>query len=407
MVPFDASQHIQGIAQGVQNAMPGIQAAMPGDENIQQFINEFQQRRQAGEPKESIMADLLPKVKAMAMAPTPQVPNAGGQSDLGMVNGTPALGPQGALAAPVAAGPNTMAGPPSQPPIPQMPAPAPQTPGIAQTAAAPQAPIQQPMQPRMMPPMPQTTPQQGPGVSPTDQSYQSNSNNRMVMPASMLEQPTAEPYTEKPQIDLMRNPQMQTSTEPGRAPSNTSMNRGQQERAMQGIQQIKSMEARDAAQSFKYSKQEQDASLKGLKLLVDAKRNDQKFMMELENLKLAIEGQDTGKQKFIIDMFMKNHMNEADNAAGIQKSRIAASRARSSGGAAKYPPEMQDVRRFYLEARAHQQKLETSFAKGSNPEAYNTAKRKEEEWRKKYNKVAAKFGYPEIDENYAPDETEE
>jgi hypothetical protein len=84
MIPYDATSHIQGFAQGIKDAMPGIQTAIdrgkPGDENIQRYLNMYAERAAKGEPKASILADLVPSFQKdmLAQQNQPTAPNAMG-----------------------------------------------------------------------------------------------------------------------------------------------------------------------------------------------------------------------------------------------------------------------------------------------------------------------------------------
>jgi hypothetical protein len=202
---------------------------------------------------------------------------------------------------------------------------------------------------------------------------------------------------------------MQTATTP--APPPKLMNRGQQARAMEGIKAFEAADARKAGMDFKYSKQDTDNTLKTLKLIMQSKQGDEKFDKEIEEMRLATKGQSLGMQKYIIDKQLALWMNEADNAAGITRSRISASRPRSGGSGFKMPPELNVIHKAYNEARSKiqsEKSLAAQMGRQVDPAKIKKFKNEEKYWKDQWDEKRKPYPQmPDMPSDYVEAPTEE
>lgn len=419
-IPWDPTQHIQGISAGVKDAMPGIQAAVEsgqsGDANIEAFLNEYTRRREAGEPAESITTDLLGMLKS-GKSPLQQPQFNNQVPTVGVQDGRPALGPQGGL--------NTPLSQPAQGSF------NPSVSGQQQPQQGLQAAASQPIQQFQSGAVNQPT-----GINAMGGGFGGNTI-RGVTPADALamQQRNAigakapEPtyadsvgdYTDAmgaigvdakdanamlqvktgtaAPISLNRKPAaMETAV--NQSPMPKYRTRGEQDREMANIAKIESMDSKRAGLNMKALKQEQDSQLKAIKSMIDLRKNDATFMAKVEELALRTKGMDAEQQRFVVGQFLLAEQNAAKNQLYSERTRVAGiSASRPRAGDNKMPPQLRDLRDRYFEARGKIGQAHNGGFARTNPGLMAQHKADEKKAREDFNKMAQSMGWPPIDEN--------
>lgn len=329
-VPWDPTQHIQGIAQGLQSANQGIQDMMPGDEITQGIIDGYLKRRNAGIPKETAMseslAELTQRSHGGSQMPTPNTP------DVGMQNGVPALGTPGQIAPTPeqpSSPPNSFTGmtpqglsnPSTQMQAPAAPAPAP---------AAPQTPMQPGglQEAAMGAPMPSSAPPSAIPEMPVGADNMGTKTVQVPSQGSAIPSP-AEYATDMPSPGAARMVERPTKV--------SLMNRGQQNRAMSAIAQADGMDSKTNTLQLK----EKRLLLDTTKALLNSERLTKKDIAEVQ---LKMEGLDQKGQIEVLRMYIQMKQNEAKNGLQSERNDIA---RKKSAGSSKMPWELKNALDLY------------------------------------------------------------
>lgn len=382
MIPYDATNHIQGISQGIGNATPALVEAgkrnAPGNPDLEAFINnsmdDYVKRRQAGEPKESILQDYLTKMKSMQYPnATQQVPSVGANA------GVPSLGTPDMSAA-TNTPPNSFNGsgmlqsfqnPPaggiSGNATPQSASPSPDMGGLPSINNQPV-----PIPNNTMNGSNMTLDRPGiPGSAPYEQSQQ---------------EPI--PYEETPKIDLTA----------GRESGNMSTGHGslippmrtraQQEEAMGDIERMNKVTNSQDSLDIKKYKLEQQAQ-------VEIMKNMRLTKNDAAELQTKIAGLDLKAQTIVIDMWLKQKAMEQKFKLGNDRNDIARTKA---AGSAKMPPELKDVKDTYkFHANEYAKYVASGTAEDLNPNMKRKLLLAKENARNAFNKRAIELGYDPID----------
>ena len=422
-IPWDPTQHIQGISAGVKDAMPGIQAAIeagqPGDANIEAFLNEYTRRRESGEPAESITTDLIGMLKSGKSPMQPQQFNNQVPA-VGVQDGRPALGPQGGLNTPLSQPAQGSFNPAvsgqQQPPIQQISQP--QQSGL-QSAAFQSGAVNQPTGINAMGGgFGGNTIQ---GVTPADALAMQQRNAISAKAPEPTYADSVGDYTDAmgaigvdakdanamlqvktgtaAPISLNRKPAtMETAV--NQSPMPKYRTRGEQDREMANIAKIESMDSKRAGLNMKALKQEQDAQLKAIKSMIDLRKNDATFMTKVEELALRTKGMDAEQQRFVVGQFLLAEQNDARNRLYSERTRVAGiSASRPRAGDNKMPPQLRDLRDRYFEARGKIGQAHNGGFARTNPGLMAQHKADEKKAREDFNKMAQSMGWPPIDEN--------
>lgn len=397
-IPWDPTQHIQGISAGVKDAMPGISAAIedmqPGDANIEAYLNEYTRRREAGEPKENVMTDLLTKL-ASGQSAVPQQQFNNQVPTVGVQNGRPALGPQGGL--------NTPLSQPAQGSF--SPAVSGQQQGLQAAASAPQQPIPQYQSGAVSQPIAQPAAPNTISAAPIRTAEDSNYEYTDAMDAigigpqessAMLQEKRG--GTTAPISLNRKSPNMDTAV--NQSPMPKYRTRGEQAREMANIAKIEALESKRSGLDLKALKQEQDMQLKTIKSMIDLRKNDKAFMAKVEELALRTKGMDAEQQRFVVGQFLLAEQNDAHNRLYSERTRVAGiSASRPRAGDNKMPPQLRDLRDRYFEVRGRIGQLKTSGMDNRNPALMEQYRKDEKKAREDFNKMALSLGWQPIDEN--------
>jgi hypothetical protein len=248
----------------------------------------------------------------------------------------------------------------------------------------------------------------GKNVAYTSQGAQpANNPGTPVAPSRGQANTPPEPYTPKPQIDLMRGkPQMQTAVG---GPLPPPQNRGQQQDAMDGIKQVEDLKNKSDMVGLKMDAQEQKNMLNTLKFMKDSRKDDRDFQNKLGKLELATRGMSQEQQQFVVKQFMMAEMNTANNAARVSSARISASRPQAPrAGTDKLPSEMAVAQKQYNEARSKIQSEKSLAAQAGNdvdPKKIETFMVDQKHWKEVWNKLTKqypKYAEMPIDEDTNP-----
>lgn len=404
MIPFDASQHIAGIAQGVQNAMPGIQDAMPGDPDTDAFINymmsQFAERRQKGEPVQSITQDLLGQFQTK-MGQRQALPDATQTGNtIGMNQGQPAIGPPQGLQQPISQPPNSFA----QPQAPQNPSginavaaggTMPVNTGIAGVAAAGQANAlsSAPSQPNKQPDAqhwPQLTEQSvTQGVKPIQK------------PHIPMHQPEAqpEPYEDRT-VDLTvgRNP-MSTIAPP--APPRQPRNRMQQREALNNIERMQQVENNANRSSIA----DRTATMKDLalqaKIIKDMDTSGRLTEKDKAFLLSKIHGENAENQRTALKLFIEmKQFQEGEEGKTTRARMLEGGRNNRAAGKSdeKMPPKLKAAWDTYFKLLGNNTALRKQLSEDADADKIRVLDQQEENARRVYNTMAKTLGYAEISE---------
>lgn len=385
MIPYDATQHIQGIAQGAANAMPGIQTAInngkAGSPTLQRFIDEFNARVSGGEHPKSVSDDLFSQwendIRNGVQHTDVNVP------DVGFNNGVPAIGngaAGGALAQPIAQAPNSFGGGSFNG---ATPPPAAMGGGVTSNAAP-----AQPAQP--LPPINNQPVNVPPNTMNGSQATVSRPPPDELTPLSKIEDKPI-PYQETPKIDLTKGRMggnMQTKDSQG-VKAAPPMNRGEQEQSMFDIERVKKLESSDNGAQFKRDKLEMESKIKILKAM--SNRLSDKEKRELMAT-LGEAGMTTRAQIAVMNATIR-----AKNAEDMNKTRQESNRIKANKASDKIDPKVQHLWTRYKAAVDEIKGYNTSLVAGDNgnPARVKQLKKIAANELHAYNMAAIENGLPE------------
>lgn len=405
MIPFDASQHIAGIAQGVQNAMPGIQDSMKGDPDTDAFIDymmgQFAERRKKGEPVQSITQDLLGQFKTK-MGQRQPLPNAMEMGNtIGMNQGQPAIGPPQGLQTPISQPPNSFAG---GAPIPQNPSginavaaggTMPINTGIAGVAAAGQANALS----SAPPPQPNRQPDQQHWPMLTEQSVTQGvkPNQAPHIPMHPGEaQP--EPYEDRT-IDLTagRNP-MSTIAPP--APPRQPRNRMQQREALDNIDRMQQVETNsNRASAMDRATAQKDLALQA-KILKDMDASGRLSEKDKAFILSKIRNEDAENQRTALKLFIEmKQFQESEEGKNTRTRMMEGGRNNRAAnrGTDKMPSKLKQAWDKYKEAQDILTALRATSVERQNKEEMNRQGINRATAIQEYNQLARQYGWPTME----------
>lgn len=348
MIPYDATQHIQGMAQGVQNAMPGIQAGIaskqPGSPTVEAYLREWEERVVKGGENAKVVGDDLATrfendIKNGVQHADVNVPSPG------FNNGTPALGGPNVPMNPIAQAPNSFAAPAGG--------------GISGNAAP------------------------AGGLSPINNrpvnvphSTVNGSNAELSRPASDTAEGAINEYLPKQtvnfseqgsvpamqtgKIDMLKRPQeMQTVNNPNQ-PTYSIRSRGEQEQALADKARMDKMDNGENSLEFKRDKLNAEMKIKTLKAMADRLTDQEK--MDLQRT-LGEEGMSLKAKIAVMDAWIR-----MKNAEDLNKVRQESNRIKAQNAGNKLSPKLQHLWNVFKNAKDKLAQYQTSRTQRKNPD---------------------------------------